>query len=61
MHLLTLIATLFISVLLPREGPMPAVQTDWPQWRGPDRTGISTETGLLKEWPQAGPPVVWFV
>jgi len=21
--------------------------TDWPQWRGPDRTGISKETGLL--------------
>ena len=22
--------------------------TDWPQWQGPDRTGISKETGLLK-------------
>ncbi len=32
---------------------------DWPQWQGPDRTRISKETGLLKEWPAAGPPVVW--
>ena len=32
---------------------------DWPQWQGPDRTRISKETGLLKEWPAAGPAVVW--
>src|SRR5688572_1067572 len=32
---------------------------DWPQWQGPDRTRVSKETGLLKEWPAAGPPVVW--
>jgi len=32
---------------------------DWPQWRGPDRTDISKETGLLKEWPKEGPPKVW--
>jgi outer membrane protein assembly factor BamB len=32
---------------------------DWPQWRGPDRNGISKETGLLKEWPRSGPPLAW--
>ncbi len=32
---------------------------DWPQWLGPDRTGISTETGFLKTWPKGGPAVVW--
>ena len=32
---------------------------DWPQWRGPNRDGISKETGLLKEWPADGPKVVW--
>ena len=32
---------------------------DWPQWQGPDRTGISKETGLLKAWPANGPAVVW--
>jgi outer membrane protein assembly factor BamB len=34
---------------------------DWPQWQGPDRTGISKETGLLREWPASGPPLVWSV
>jgi outer membrane protein assembly factor BamB len=32
---------------------------DWPQWRGPQRTGISQETGLLKEWPSEGPRLLW--
>jgi outer membrane protein assembly factor BamB len=32
---------------------------DWPQWRGPDRNGLSQETGLLKEWPEGGPKVLW--
>jgi outer membrane protein assembly factor BamB len=32
---------------------------DWPQWRGPQRDGISQETGLLKEWPATGPRLVW--
>jgi len=34
---------------------------DWPQWRGPDRNGISTETGLLQEWPAEGPQLLWQV
>jgi outer membrane protein assembly factor BamB len=32
---------------------------DWPQWRGPDRTDVSKETGLLKAWPEGGPKRVW--
>lgn len=36
-----------------------AERLDWPQWRGPDRTGISKETGLLKEWPKQGPKILW--
>src|SRR4026209_569472 len=32
---------------------------NWPQWRGPNRDGISAETGLLKQWPTDGPPLVW--
>ena len=32
---------------------------EWFQWRGPNRDGISPETGLLQEWPKAGPPLVW--
>src|SRR5688572_26739642 len=32
---------------------------DWPQWRGPDRTDVSKETGLLKSWPEGGPKRLW--
>ncbi|HEX6046939.1 MAG TPA: PQQ-binding-like beta-propeller repeat protein, partial [Pyrinomonadaceae bacterium] len=32
---------------------------NWPQWRGPNRDGVSKETGLLKQWPAEGPPLVW--
>ena len=32
---------------------------DWPQWRGPNRDGISTETGLLTSWPAGGPHMEW--
>jgi outer membrane protein assembly factor BamB len=32
---------------------------DSPQWRGVRRDAISTETGLLKDWPKNGPPLAW--
>ena len=32
---------------------------EWPQWRGPERTGISREQGLMKQWPQGGPTLLW--
>lgn len=36
-----------------------AAGSDWPQWRGPDRTDVSKETGLLKSWPADGPKRLW--
>lgn len=33
--------------------------SDWPQWRGPARDGISKESGLLKQWPAGGPKLLW--
>ena len=49
---LCLLACIFLS--------LDAVQgADWPQWRGPDRSGVSTETGLLKSWPSGGPKLFW--
>lgn len=39
--------------------PVPGAAREWSQWRGPDRTGISTEKGLLKTWPQGGPTLLW--
>ncbi len=32
---------------------------DWPQWRGPDRSNVSKDAGLLAEWPKDGPPLAW--
>ena len=32
---------------------------EWPQFLGPTRNGISTETGLLETWPTDGPKKVW--
>lgn len=32
---------------------------DWPGWRGPNRTGVSPEGGLLQSWPPGGPRRVW--
>src|SRR4051794_14453453 len=54
-----LLLSLFaVSLVAP---PRPAVAEDWPQWRGPQRNGISKEAGLLKEWPKEGPKLLWEV
>ena len=37
----------------------PAHGGDWPGWRGPARDALSTESGLLQEWPAGGPPLAW--
>lgn len=34
---------------------------DWPDWRGPARTGTSTETGLPETWSPAGENLAWRV
>ena len=40
--------------------PTPVANADdWPQWQGPDRNAVSKEKGLLQEWPNDGPPLVW--
>src|SRR5262245_26106938 len=46
-------AVLAVSLLL--------VAADWPQWRGPNRDGISKEIGLLSKWPEGGPKLIWQV
>ena len=32
---------------------------DWAQFCGPNRDNHSAETGLLREWPEGGPEVLW--
>ncbi|RJP27061.1 MAG: hypothetical protein C4527_14160 [Candidatus Omnitrophota bacterium] len=34
-------------------------ETNWPHYLGPNRNATSDETGLLREWPESGPKVVW--
>ena len=31
----------------------------WPGWRGPNRDGKSLDSGLLEQWPDGGPKLVW--
>lgn len=40
---------------------VPSKPGEWPQWRGPNRDSISTDKGLLKEWPADGPKLLWQV
>ena len=63
-RLLTTIAALclcFSSVPVTRSANMGTSTSDWPQWRGPQRNGISQESGLLKQWPAQGPKLLWQV
>jgi outer membrane protein assembly factor BamB len=50
-------AIVFVFLLAAEAMAQPGA--NWPQWRGPNRDGISKETGLLKQWPAEGPPLVW--
>lgn len=50
--LLTLIALTAIVV-------SPSGADEWTQFRGPSGHGVSAETGLLKSWPEGGPPMLW--
>jgi outer membrane protein assembly factor BamB len=50
---------LWIFVILGVVSPDRTRGADWPQWRGPDRTDVSQESGLLKKWPQDGPRLMW--
>ncbi|UCG46415.1 MAG: PQQ-binding-like beta-propeller repeat protein [Phycisphaerales bacterium] len=43
------------------EGLIASPEPDWPQWRGPRRDGISDEKGLLSNWPEGGPKLLWKV
>jgi outer membrane protein assembly factor BamB len=48
---------LLLAALLALPGP--GADSDWSQWKGPKRDGLSPDTGLLKSWPAGGPPLAW--
>ena len=50
---------LSVAVLVATAAACAAGTSDWPQWRGPKRDAVCTETGLLKEWPEDGPKLYW--
>jgi len=50
MKLCWILAAAFLALHLPA--------ADWPQWRGPNRNGISTEK-VSAAWPAGGPRVLW--
>jgi len=49
-----LVCTLLIAGLPARAEDAPS----WPQFHGPNRDNRSTETGLLKKWPDGGPKLI---
>lgn len=46
-------------LLLALIGVSQAAAYEWPQWLGPNRDGLTEETGLLQDWPTDGPKKVW--
>ena len=52
-------ATLLLTAAVVASAAMTGLSADWTQWRGPNRTGVSAETGLLTQWPSSGPAQVW--
>jgi len=48
---------LALALLLPAAAALRG--SDWPEWRGPARTGTSTETGLPSSWSPSGENLAW--
>ena len=56
------VAAVILATGLAGAGQLPAAEAaapGWPEFHGPGRTNISPDTGLLKQWPEGGPPLVW--
>jgi len=63
-RLLTTIAALCLclsAACVTKSAKIGTSTSDWLQWRGPERNGISQESGLLKQWPAEGPKLRWQV
>src|SRR5205085_1988781 len=49
------------SALTAAQGPRRVALGDWPEMRGPNRDGISKETGLIDRWTLNGENFLWRV
>ena len=54
-----LLPALLMALCVVTQSGSPLEADDWPQWQGVDRNAVSQERGLLKEWPEGGPPLAW--
>jgi outer membrane protein assembly factor BamB len=54
------LVVILAALVGPGEGRLMAAETgNWPRFHGPNGDNISTETGLLKKWPEQGPKLLW--
>lgn len=57
------VAVVLAAVVLVAAGESPAADPaaapSWPEFHGAGRTNVSPDKGLLKQWPEGGPPLVW--
>jgi outer membrane protein assembly factor BamB len=51
--------SLVLTVLIVLMACCVGLASDWPQYLGPGRDAVSTETGLKRSWPASGPRVLW--
>ncbi|MBI9059475.1 MAG: PQQ-binding-like beta-propeller repeat protein [Labilibaculum sp.] len=56
MNRLLIVCIAFISILTQCKSKI-----EKSEWRGPNRTGVYSESGLLKEWPAEGPKMLWHI
>ena len=57
--IVTVLALLCVANKTVHSAEHEANSLEWHQWRGPNRDGISPETGLLKRWSDDGPTELW--
>ena len=51
--------TLFFTWLVVFVAGVNSLSAQLYDWRGPNRSGVYNETGLLKQWPESGPELLW--
>jgi outer membrane protein assembly factor BamB len=54
-----IVGTLCLFVAVMAAQAIEPSSASWPQFRGPNRDDLSPDKGLLKDWPEDGPPLAW--